>query len=66
MNGEPAGLSCPGCEQPPFAVMGGGTQAFCGNISCSILTWNPAMTLEELADSISRIDLGGWLSGGCA
>lgn len=57
---------CPGCEQPPRYLMGGGTQAWCANLDCNILTWNPTKTLDELADGIKRIDLSGWLSGGGA
>jgi hypothetical protein len=39
--------TCPMCDQPPLMVMGG-TQAFCGNTKCRVLTWNPAKGREEL------------------
>jgi hypothetical protein len=55
VTGRPAGLQCPGCEQLPYAVLGGGTQAF-----CNVLTWDPTMTLEELASDMKQIDLSGW------
>lgn len=60
MTRQPAGLSCPGCEQPPRYLMDRGTQAFCGTAECHVITWNPTMTLEELADDIGMIDMSGW------
>lgn len=39
---------CPLCGQPPMMVMGGGTQAFCGNDDgCTLLTWDPSLSLDE-------------------
>ena len=39
---------CPLCSQPPFMVMGGGTQAFCGNDDgCPVFTWDPSVSLDE-------------------
>lgn len=38
---------CPQCDQLPYMVMGGGTQAFCGNGKCSTLTWNPTQSMDE-------------------
>lgn len=60
MSGEPAGLACPGCEQPPRYLLGGGTQAFCGNMDCHVFTWNPTLSLQELAAGTKYIDLSGW------
>ena len=37
---------CPQCGQGPYMVMGGGSQAFCGNRQCSTLTWNPMRSLD--------------------
>ena len=42
---------CPLCGMPPFLLLGGGTQAFCGTDDCRVFTWNPALSAEEnLAD----------------
>lgn len=55
---QPVGLSCPGCGQPPWAVMRGGTQAFCGNEDdCHVFSWNPQLTLTEIAELAQVIDL---------
>lgn len=54
---DPAGLRCPACESPPLAVLGGGSQAFCSNTECAVLTWNPTMTLAELADDMRMVEL---------
>jgi len=35
---------CPLCGQPPLWVLGGGTQAFCGNDGCPVLTWDPTVS----------------------
>lgn len=35
---------CPWCGQLPCAVIGNGTQAFCGNHECPALIWNPSVT----------------------
>ena len=56
---EPVGLSCPGCGNPPFAVMGGGTQAFCGTEDCPWFTWDPTATLREINEGAGIIDLSG-------
>ena len=32
--------TCPRCREPAVLLIGG-TQAFCGNESCSVLMWNP-------------------------
>lgn len=60
MTGQPAGLLCLGCGQPPYAVLGGGTQAFCGTPDCRVVTWDPTMTVDEMLEDISYIDLSGW------
>lgn len=43
----PATPRCPQCGHLPMMVLGGGTQAFCGNEDCSTLTWNPSHSLDE-------------------
>lgn len=57
----PAGLppapDCPGCGQPPFRVLGAGTQAFCGNTACAVFTWNPTLALAELAAGMKILNL---------
>ncbi len=53
----PACPCCPGCGQPPFAVMGGGTQAFCGTEDCPWFTWDPGKSLAELNASAQVMDL---------
>ena len=57
--GDPVGLNCPGCGQPPVWLFGGGHQAFCGSDDCPWFTWDPAKTLAELNASANVIDLGG-------
>ena len=38
---------CPLCDHPPGMVFGGGTQAFCGNDDCWLLSWTPTLSLDE-------------------
>lgn len=38
---------CPLCDTPPAIVLTGGTQAFCGNGRCTLLCWNPSLSLDE-------------------
>ncbi len=38
---------CPLCGELPMLAMIGFTQAFCGNDSCTLLCWNPSLTLDE-------------------
>jgi hypothetical protein len=57
-NPEPVGLNCPGCGELPVMVFGG-TQAWCGNGDCAILTWDPTKTAAELAADTKVIDLRG-------
>lgn len=59
---EPALMSprCPMCGELPFAVLGGGSQAFCGNEQCRCGTWNALLTAEELANAeVGTIDMSG-------
>jgi hypothetical protein len=58
--GEPVGLHCPGCGEPPVLLMGGGTQAFCETDDCPFFTWNPTMTMAELNADSGVIDLSGF------
>ncbi len=53
----PAGLHCPGCQQPAAIVLAGGAQAFCGNDDCAVFAWNPTKTIEELAAGMRQIRL---------
>jgi len=55
--GEPSGLRCPGCGEPPVLLMGGGTQAFCGTDDCPWWTWDPTKTLAELNANAQTVDL---------
>lgn len=63
MTGEPAGLHCPGCGQPPVFVFAGGQQCFCGTDDCPWFTWDPALSLAELNAGAGTIDLSGWTRG---
>ncbi len=38
---------CPLCGQPPMMVFGGGTQAFCDNDDCTLIFWNPSLSLDD-------------------
>lgn len=48
---------CPVCDTDPYMVMGGGTQAFCGNGKCSTLTWNPAKSLDDNLMDVNFVEL---------
>lgn len=61
--GEPAGLKCPGCGEPPVWLLGAGTQAFCGTDDCPWFTWDPTKTLAELNAAPKVIDLSGSAEG---
>lgn len=37
---------CPLCGQPPYFVLAGAVQAFCGNEDCDVMCWNPSETAE--------------------
>jgi hypothetical protein len=63
MSGEPVGLKCPGCGEPPLYLLGGGTQAFCGTDDCPWLTWDPTKTLAELNAGPGTIGLPDFSGG---
>lgn len=48
---------CFGCGSPPVMVFGGGTQAFCGNEGCRVLTWNPRATVDENLEDMGHVEL---------
>jgi hypothetical protein len=52
--------ACPLCGQAPRWLLGGGTQAFCGNDDCTILTWDPSQSLDDnlLDTQFVRLDAG--------
>lgn len=54
--GDPAGLRCPLCSRPPLWLLGGGTQAFCGNLECKVFIWDPTRTVDENLTDVSFID----------
>jgi hypothetical protein len=37
---------CPLCRQPPAIALPGAIQAFCGNDDCTLLCWNPSLSLD--------------------
>ena len=55
------GFNCPGCGSPRQSFGGieafMGTQAFCPNDACRIVTWNPEKTLDENLDDFGVLDL---------
>jgi hypothetical protein len=54
---EPTGCPvCPVCSQPPVFVLGGGTQAFCGNEDCRVFVWDSTLSRDELLARESRIE----------
>ncbi len=55
--GDPAGGLCPWCRQPPLYLLGGASQAFCGNPECQCFTWDPTRTIEENLTDVKFIDL---------
>lgn len=60
MSGQPIGLNCPGCGEPPELLIGD-RQAFCGNDDCRLLMWDPAKTLDEMLDEgVHEVDMRGW------
>ena len=49
---------CPVCGEPPFLVMGGGTQAFCGNgDGCPVMTWDPTKSREHFLRTAKQIEI---------
>lgn len=43
---EPLCPNCPMCGEPPLFAMGP-TQAFCGNDDCTLILWNPSVSLDD-------------------
>ena len=57
---EPLTPCCPLCGEPPFLVMGGGTQALCGTREgCPVLTWNPMDSRETFLRTARPIEIQG-------
>ena len=54
---EPLTPDCPVCDQPPYMVMGGGTQAFCGSDECPVWTWNPAESREHFLATAREVQI---------
>lgn len=49
---------CPVCGTDPYMVMGGGTQAFCGNgEGCPVMTWNPVESREHFFRTARQIEI---------
>jgi len=48
---------CPMCDEPPLWLLGGGTQAFCGNDGCPVMTWNPTETREEFRRTARAVEI---------
>ena len=59
MPGEPVGLKCPGCGEPPRWLFGGGTQAWCPTDDCPFPIWDPTKTLAELNADAKVVRLEG-------
>lgn len=38
---------CPMCGDPPVLELSNGHQAFCGNDDCTLLMWDPLVSLDE-------------------
>lgn len=49
--------NCPVCKKPPVMLYGGGTQAFCGDPACQVMTWNPNDTVEQFHATAGTVDL---------
>jgi hypothetical protein len=43
---EPVTPGCPLCGKPPLFAAGP-TQAFCGNDDCTLICWDPSLSLDE-------------------
>jgi hypothetical protein len=50
---------CPLCDQPPYQLLGGGTQAFCGTRTCKVLTWNPRRSIDQNLLGAAFVSLTG-------
>ncbi|HEY2088624.1 MAG TPA: hypothetical protein VGH54_21715 [Mycobacterium sp.] len=46
MADAPKTPTCPLCGKPPLFAFGT-EQAFCGNDDCTLILWNPSVTLDE-------------------
>ena len=55
---------CPLCGEPPLWVLGGGTQAFCGNDNCRMFTWNPSLSRSANLQAADFINLPPAEGGG--
>lgn len=51
---------CPHCGRPPLFVLDEGRQAFCGRLSCDVLTWDSTQSKEELEANRTVIDATAW------
>ena len=47
---------CPLCSHLPMITLGGGTQAFCGNDSCEILTWDPSKSVDDNLTDVNFVE----------
>jgi hypothetical protein len=57
-GGEPLGLWCPQCGEPPTVILAPGSSVFCGNTACRILMWDPTMSYAQmLEEGIREVDL---------
>jgi hypothetical protein len=52
---------CPMCGDPPFMILAGAVQAFCGNEACEAWTWNPSVTRAENLKSVGRVTFSDWM-----
>jgi hypothetical protein len=58
MTADPLCPDCPLCGQPPrFAI--GPTQAFCGNDDCTLILWDPSLSLDENLLDAGMVHLPG-------
>jgi hypothetical protein len=55
--GEVLSPRCPLCSSPPVIMLGGGTQAFCGDDDCPTLTWNPMESPEEFRRTARPVEI---------
>jgi hypothetical protein len=53
---EPLTPRCPLCDREPMMMLGGGTQAFCGNDDCRLLTWDPTKSADANLANASVAD----------
>jgi hypothetical protein len=54
---EPLTPRCPLCDCEPMMILGGGTQAFCGNDDgCRLLTWDPTLSADANLANASEVD----------